>query len=558
MPENLKGKIPKFHYDAHIKKDHAQYSFNFARGVGRVNGEGIKRLWGWIKKGVGQTVEMGPGARRDVLDDFFGYSNYRKMTDIGNSLLKALASAIPEAIAHRRAYEEFDAHLRGDMPDQVQEWDWLYAEWDKKPTDSPCLFDMADRPISLAKVKLQLANRKATKVGLETSAAHTPSTFILLALEVEDLQRKLLSDLKEHPDPTALQQTAFQECHIIIHKHIIQIREFQATYMPGLRTVLPDPTVLDDAPGTRAETIRLYFPSDLAEGRDRDRACISGLTDVESRICQALACNNLHDLRQHLLTRTFLNKWRVKNVSGQRTGTRARSLQHTIDMKVADAKTRYRRSSAALLALRGKGSWETHLQELQDDDVRGLNEHLMTEHEKIQREQRIAAGKQVDHNALDGVPVEGTLGDGKHKMVEALRVEWAKCQARAARWHEELMLLKEEMRRVLQFGEWKEQWWKDWIPMREEQDEDLMEGLRAYALEHADTECQFRMMLESKWKSIRDRVDIVLGDLAKPIYSETPVNAPLVVDVDYEEEPEDDTNRGSGDWPLGREEEEIT
>lgn len=30
-----------------------------------------------------------------------------------------MASAIPEAIAHRRAYEEFDTHLRQDMPEQV-------------------------------------------------------------------------------------------------------------------------------------------------------------------------------------------------------------------------------------------------------------------------------------------------------------------------------------------------------------------------------------------------------------------------------------------------------
>lgn len=86
-PENLHGKIPKFHYDAHQKKDHAQFSFNFTWGAGRINGEGIERLWGYIKKGVGQTVEMGPGARHDVLDDFFGYSNYRKMADIGMSLL---------------------------------------------------------------------------------------------------------------------------------------------------------------------------------------------------------------------------------------------------------------------------------------------------------------------------------------------------------------------------------------------------------------------------------------------------------------------------------------
>lgn len=83
----MHAKIPKFHFDAHQKKDHARYSFNYTKGAGRINGEGIERLWGWLKRGVGQTVEMGPGARHDVLDDFFGWSNFRKMVDIGTSAL---------------------------------------------------------------------------------------------------------------------------------------------------------------------------------------------------------------------------------------------------------------------------------------------------------------------------------------------------------------------------------------------------------------------------------------------------------------------------------------
>ncbi|KZP05467.1 hypothetical protein FIBSPDRAFT_699250, partial [Athelia psychrophila] len=238
--------------------------------------------------------------------------------------------------------------------------------------------------------------------------------------------------------------------------------------------------------------------------RDRDRACIKGLADVEARVRQALACDNLHDLRHHLLTRTYLNKWRVKNVSGQRTSTRARSLQHSIDMKVADAKTRYRRSQKALFALRGNGPWESFLKELNDNDIRGLNERLMTENKRAQREHRIRTGTQVDHDALGGVPLTGTLGEGKRtlswiwvtfkgdekspEMIEALRIEWAKCKSRAVRWHEELMWLEEEMRRVLQFGDWKEEWWITRVAMRSVEDSALMEGLRAYALEHANIE----------------------------------------------------------------------
>ncbi|KAG2742314.1 hypothetical protein P692DRAFT_20811856 [Suillus brevipes Sb2] len=35
------------------------------------------------------------------------------------------------------------------------------------------------------------------------------------------------------------------------------------------------------------------------------------------------------------------------------------------------------------------------------------------------------------------------------------RIEWCKARARAMRWAEEVELLKEEMRRILQFFEWR-------------------------------------------------------------------------------------------------------
>jgi hypothetical protein len=83
-PSNFNVKIPKFHFDAHGKKDHAQYSFSYTPGVGRTDGEGIERCWALIKGGAAQTMEMGPGARRDTLDDFCGYHNWRKVVNIGN------------------------------------------------------------------------------------------------------------------------------------------------------------------------------------------------------------------------------------------------------------------------------------------------------------------------------------------------------------------------------------------------------------------------------------------------------------------------------------------
>lgn len=66
-----------------------------------------------------------------------------------------------------------------------------------------------------------------------------------------------------------------------------------------------------------------------------------------------------------------------------------------------------------------------------------------------------------------------------------LRSEWAKCHARAARWSEEVSLLVEEMRRVLWFAHWKVNWWGCQANLRQDQREDIQEGLAAYAAKQA-------------------------------------------------------------------------
>ena len=62
----------------------------------------------------------------------------------GNSLLKKMLEAIPEAISHRRAFEEFHENLRSDHPEEVRKWEAEYDTWMKQPTGSPCIFDTSD------------------------------------------------------------------------------------------------------------------------------------------------------------------------------------------------------------------------------------------------------------------------------------------------------------------------------------------------------------------------------------------------------------------------------
>lgn len=45
--------------------------------------------------------------------------------------------------------------------------------------------------------------------------------------------------------------------------------------------------------------------------------------------------------------------------------------------------------------------------------------------------------------------------------VSGLRIEWCKARACEGRWSEEVLLLLEEMRRVIEFFKWQAKWWKD-------------------------------------------------------------------------------------------------
>lgn len=68
------------------------------------------------------------------------------------------------------------------------------------------------------------------------------------------------------------------------------------------------------------------------------------------------------------------------------------------------------------------------------------------------------------------------------------------------------MLLDEEMRRVLEFCDWKEKWWREQKQARsltEVHEKTLREGLDAYAEKQMAFERDMAKAWEIKWRSIR-------------------------------------------------------
>lgn len=94
---------------------------------------------------------------------------------------------------------------------------------------------------------------------------------------------------------------------------------------------------------------------------------------------------------------------------------------------------------------------------------------------------------------------------------DILRVEWCKSRARANRATEEVLLLKEEMRRTLAFLKWRVSWWQgkayDWVC-----EEAPREGVQAYAEIQAGLQdnlhSSFKKMWETPLKDMLDTPDV--------------------------------------------------
>ena len=81
--QHIRYLVPKFHLPAHVKACNLAFSFNLTRGVGRTDGEAPERGWANINPAAQSTKEMGPGSRRDTLDDHFGDFNWKKIIKMG-------------------------------------------------------------------------------------------------------------------------------------------------------------------------------------------------------------------------------------------------------------------------------------------------------------------------------------------------------------------------------------------------------------------------------------------------------------------------------------------
>lgn len=278
--------------------------------------------------------------------------------------------------------------------------------------------------------------------------------------------------------------------------------------MPGLLQYQSDVYGKDSVPlvsNEQPEDIDLGLPS---QNELRQQVCLQGLPAIEEKLRTAQCQDALDSLRHILKIKSRLVKFKHNNVRGQREGTRSRAIIERVHERARATAAKYRAARAAKFKLTGPGEWENDLRVLADADIRSyqdpnklcrkrgrpgtledgcvsaqIEEEIETEEFSLLPEKRIKRdGTGETRRTFSWIWLTTLNPDSGED--EILQIEWAKSRARANRAREEVLLLKEEMRRVIEFLEWKSQWWLSKGESRPAGD-DIAEGLLAYAHKQA-------------------------------------------------------------------------
>ncbi|KAG1779216.1 hypothetical protein EV702DRAFT_1216574 [Suillus placidus] len=508
--------VPKFHLPAHIEQCQTSFSFNFKSGVGRTDGEAPERGWANINPVASSTKEMGPGSRRDTLDDYFGDSNWKKVVGLGSTMLRKMKDALPERENHHEAFEDLDDGLRGEYSAALEQWREQVEAWERDAAQ-PNPFERKAESITMASVRLELARQD--QVDLQTGtylALHedcTPSVLISTGLELEDQQRRMKADRAG----LGVHATDNQEGKILQRSNTLRRRidawvKMQELYMPFLAALRASERSVSNNVPTAPEAIKLWLPSHISG----TMPCDIHLQTIEWKLRYGQAHDALRSLRSNLRAQTAILKYKDRHLRGQGANTRARNTLKAIEVRIEGAASTYEHAHKSLVVLaprvnQTQSGWHSSLRPLDRADIRSMTDILWGESEGTRKlswiwSMRGAAPNEMDNdNTLEGRRLFILLPSQAHSRSD-MRIEWCKARARAMRWAEEVELLKEEMRRIQQFFEWDAQRWDERGLGNALQDADQREGQMAYAKRQAVLR---RMLAESFKTSWADTLALV-------------------------------------------------
>ena len=286
-----------------------------------------------------------------------------------------------------------------------------------------------------------------------------------------NLQRELSATKGKR---TSKQLADLEDKWISLLRLIRNWREVQLVYIPHVGSLLASALNGDEEPVQEpAEKLVLYLPSTLPL-HIQNLPELEAILNSERRLREAQADDSLAHIRR--IRRVIEGMWQFKKINlsgtGNRPNTRILGTYKSLTNKIDRYKNSYRTAYAALQVLDPNGAWSLRLKVLNDKDIRGPGKDP---DDPTQNSRYEPSWIWLSCNSpSESEVIEEDFNDSMH-------VEWAKAQAWAARWNEELLIVQEEMRRVLMFLTWKSSWWIGEANKRVPAASGLRDGVSAYA-----------------------------------------------------------------------------
>ncbi|KAJ7429392.1 hypothetical protein B0H11DRAFT_1768215 [Mycena galericulata] len=459
--------IPKFHLPAHIEACNILFSFHLTRYVGMTDGEAPERGWSSLNPLATSTAEMGPGMRRDTINDAFNDWNHKKIIRLGKKIMEC----VPELISCSVELEELEDSLRNlGAGETLEEWRKEVEAWEEDATNSNPFASRVKH-----KTVLDVRREMAEDVGKEMD------DNLLEGVEIsEDMHAtEMIGMVGNHP--TSQQRTNMTERSNKLRRKVLTWMDAQVTFIPHVALLRAEEdrarlriAATQAQPGIQVQHMTLWLPSNIKNRVE----CDVELYEYEFRLRVAQGHEALEDVRHQLLIRTHLYKYKDRFARGVKANTRCQTKIVGVEERIRRAAERYRAARRALVGLGSRvadTTWEATLQPLLAEDVRGMPRALKAE----------IAGAEAKAR-MSWIWRSPGVEDEEGGLNEALRLEWAKTRARFMRQREQLDLLEEEMRRTLQFLRWCADWWRERVGLRPKSptDEEERDPLTAYAPTH--------------------------------------------------------------------------
>ncbi|KAF7797869.1 hypothetical protein EIP86_009075, partial [Pleurotus ostreatoroseus] len=513
LPEGeLRYAIPKYHFRAHKTKGHNQYSLHLMKGVGRVCGEQIERNWPKHSETAASTREMGPGSRHDTLEDHFGYANWRVYVNLGQLLYRQYNDAVKESASQFAVFTEFTERLQDE---NVASWIAEAEVYERDPS-APDPYYRETTGLSEADIRLQLAEEddRAAEEGSISLHEVTPAAMLLELLEIEDQQRKLKRKYPATVRKGVVAGTAYQNAELMakrtaLRRRLANIRTVQAIYMPCVPLKIAqflNPASQKDSDGVSlvdvVEDQPLFVPHQLSV--EELEPCAPGLADIEERLRLAQLHDSLDRLRVQLHIKARLVTFKNRHVRHQGPNTRARRQLDVNESKIIALADKYRSARAAKLELSGHGSWERQWRELAKADVRTMlfeDDRAKSSAAKAPGEDVVSEGRHKPSWIWMAADADEEGNDVQSGIQDAVWIEYLRARARNMRFKEQLNILKEEKRRVLESLEqealiWDRREREGWMEV-----DALGQGKAAYAAKQGEIRRSLAHSFRVLWSS---------------------------------------------------------